>query len=120
AADVAPELELGSVRKKRNRPRVWRFDLERQAKLSHDLGRHPSKIANRWRALLHEEDLLSAPSEQVRRDQRVDARSDDDGVEAHARFPRIAAAALRPEAPMTPPPGCVPEPHCQSPSTGVR
>ena len=95
-------------------------DLQLQSKLASDLRGDPAEILNRRRSFLHDENLLAAPSEQMRRDQRVDAGSDDDGVEAQARFPRIAAAALRPEAPMTPPPGCVPEPHCQSPSIGVR
>ncbi len=34
--------------------------------------------------------------------------------------PRISSAARRPLAPMMPPPGCVPAPHCQYPLIGVR
>lgn len=32
----------------------------------------------------------------------------------------ISRAALRPHAPITPPPGCVAAPHIYSPFTGVR
>ena len=40
--------------------------------------------------------------------------------EARARSRRISRAALCPGAPVTPPPGCVPEPHIYSPCTGER
>src|SRR5688500_16790082 len=51
----------------------------------------------------------------------VGAGTDHDRVVAvHDEAPRISSAASRPPAPIIPPPGCVPEPHCQSPRTGVR
>mgnify|MGYP003694378643 CR=1 FL=1 len=56
-------------------------------------------------------------------DEPVGPAADDDDVEgrrAHRALPRISSAASRPEAPMIPPPGCVPAPHCQYPSIGVR
>jgi hypothetical protein len=42
---------------------------------------------------------------------------------ANRRLPlsaRIARAALWPGAPVTPPPGCVPEPHMYRPGSGAR
>jgi hypothetical protein len=36
------------------------------------------------------------------------------------RSARIACAALCPLAPVTPPPGCVPEPHMYNPASGAR
>ena len=35
------------------------------------------------------------------------------GGGAHAAAFKISSAASRPDAPMMPPPGCVPAPHCQ-------
>ena len=67
---------------------------------------------------------------QVRRgDQAVVAAADDDHAfrRHHATcFPprffsfRYSSAAMRPGAPMMPPPGCVAEPHIQRSWTGVR
>ena len=49
-----------------------------------------------------------------RRDQAVDPGADDDRVPAHVARPASRARAARaPLAPMMPPPGCVPAPHCQ-------
>jgi hypothetical protein len=49
--------------------------------------------------------------------QAVRAAADDDRVQClrHGQAPRarISSAASRPDAPMIPPPGCVPAPHCQ-------
>ena len=52
--------------------------------------------------------------------QAIGAGANDDRIEtpirhgngSHARF-TISSAAMRPDAPMMPPPGCVPDPHCQ-------
>ena len=38
---------------------------------------------------------------------------------AHPRF-SISRAQLNPGAPITPPPGCAPDPHRNKPFTGVR
>src|SRR5207247_3853818 len=70
------------------------------------------------RALLEDQHASPRPGEGVRRDQPVRARPDDDHVGRHAPSPSIARAARRPEAPMMPPPGCVPAPHWYSPRTG--
>ncbi len=58
----------------------------------------------------------------------VVARADDDRVEPlrrHAalppvRVPSSSSAAIRPGAPMIPPPGCVAEPHIHRSLIGVR
>jgi hypothetical protein len=62
-------------------------------------------------ARLEHDRLQPGPGEVVRRHEAVVACADDD-ERAHARVSaRIFRAALRPGAPMIPPPGCVAEPH---------
>ena len=76
---------------------------------------------------LEDDDPASGPSEVPRRDQAIVAAADHDGVEAGrhqaARRPRdrrTSSAAIRPFAPMIPPPGWVDEPQSQRSWTGVR
>ena len=71
-------------------------------------GTQPSSGAEAAR--LDHHDLAPGAREHLRRHQRIGAAADDDGA-VHGAFPRICSAALRPEAPITPPPGCVPAPH---------
>ncbi len=66
--------------------------------------------------LLDHEDALSSARQVVSGDEAVRARADHDGVEpppvaTHVPSFRMRIAASRPDAPMMPPPGCVPEPH---------
>src|SRR4029077_10323995 len=89
----------------------------------------PQDPADALVALEHE-DLLTGLREMGGRDEAVVAAADQDDVELllrhqAARRPfffslRYSRAAMRPGAPMMPPPGCVAEPHIHSLSTGVR
>ena len=79
---------------------------------------------------LEHEDLLTGLREVGGRDEAVVAAADHDDVERLLRHQaalrpfffslRYSSAAIRPGAPMMPPPGCVAEPHIHSLSTGVR
>ncbi len=67
-------------------------------------------------ARLEHQRLDAGAREHGRRDQAIVAGSDDDDVSLAARAhyewsPRMRFAALRPGAPMIPPPGCVADPH---------
>ena len=71
----------------------------------------------------------SRPSQIERRNERVMTTSYNDCVirlhggihlPGNLHSLRIRCAALRPEAPMMPPPGCVDEPQRYRPRTGVR
>src|SRR5262249_55491744 len=69
-------------------------------------------------ALLDHGRLQAGAREQRRGHEPVHAAAYDDDV-GHDRCPRILSAALRPGAPMMPPPGCVAEPHIHSFRMGV-
>ena len=78
---------------------------------------------------LQHHDLLVRLREVRRGDEAVVAGADHDGVDPRrhqaARRPfffsfRYSSAAIRPGAPMMPPPGCVADPHIQRFATGVR
>ena len=77
------------------------------AKAGMDLVR--DRAAPDFAAPFEHERLAARTREIGRRHQPVVARADDD--RPHARSCRTACAALRPGAPMMPPPGCVAEPH---------
>ncbi len=85
---------------------------------------------------LEHQDLPASLREERRRDQPVVPRADDDRVvagdhqatafppEREAERPPFCAfstsrAAIRPDAPMMPPPGCVADPHSHRSFTGV-
>jgi hypothetical protein len=71
---------------------------------------------------LHHDDPASGTGKLRGADEAVVAAAGDDGVVAHPRprdF-RSSSAAMRPGAPMSPPPGWAAEPHIQRPCTGVR
>ena len=64
------------------------------------------------RTPLEHERLQAAPREHGCRHQAVVAAADEDDVVRSSRAARrISSAALRPGAPMMPPPGCVADPH---------
>ena len=79
---------------------------------------------------LQDQDLLPGLCEVGGRDEPVVAAADQDDVELLLRHQaalrpfffslRYSSAAIRPGAPMIPPPGWVADPHIQSLSTGVR
>ena len=109
ARHVAPELEPAARGQRHRDP--WIGPLQRQpfqSQRAQDLGRDPAFLARSVLALDHHH-LAARAREELRRHQRVSAAADDDGPRHGA--PRIARAALRPDAPITPPPGCVPAPH---------
>ena len=67
-------------------------------------------------APLEHERLQAGLGQEGRGREAVVAAADDDDVGLHATFPRsqsfrISRAAIRPGAPMMPPPGWVAEPH---------
>ena len=79
-----------------------REDLFRDGGAAHDL------------APFQDENAESGPAKVGGGDEAVVARSDYDGIVPHrhrGRSPRIRNAASRPDAPVIPPPGWVPEPH---------
>ncbi len=125
--DVLPQLEAVPTGERHGDPRVRSHDLEPVAvecQVANDRRRHPSGGERAppvtFPALLEHQHPPPRSGEGVRRDQPVCARADDDRVGRHAPSPSIARAARRPDAPMMPPPGCVPAPHWYSPRTGVR
>ena len=60
--------------------------------------------------LLDDENTFSRPREIVGGREAVGSGADHDRVVIHAPSWRMRIAASRPDAPMIPPPGCVPEP----------
>ena len=111
ARHVPRELQHAVVTERHAQPRIGQSDGEgAERQLAHELRRHPTDRAPARRVLLKDRDAVARTRQKIRRNQGVRLRADDDDV-AQARLPRISNAALRPEAPITPPPGCVPEPH---------
>src|SRR5690349_15899259 len=100
-----------------HRPRVPSMNLQTIAckiEIANDLGRHCQwleRVVSRQWTLAHERDLLSRAGEIVRRHQFVYPVANDNHADRHRDSLNIVSAAFRPDAPMTPPPGCVPEPH---------
>ena len=120
SSDVARQLECAApppaAGERHRDPRIRLFDPQAgagQAEIAdHDIG-YPADIG-RWigrMALLDDEDVLARPGEVVRGDEAIRPGADDERVVAHLPSFRMRIAARRPEAPMMPPPGCVPEPH---------
>ena len=84
-----------------------------EIEIANDRGRHPSRlqlILGKRGVLAHERHVPTSKREVIRGDELVRTVSDDDDA-AQLTAPSMVSAALRPDAPMTPPPGCVPEPH---------
>ena len=73
-------------------------------------------------AALDDHDPAARPRELGGADEPVVAAAGDDDVVAHPRLRdrRCSSAAMRPGAPMRPPPGWAAEPHIHRPWTGVR
>ena len=70
-------------------------------------------------AALDDRDGMFVPRQPRRGDEAVQSTTNDDDV-GHQRSASTRSAALRPGAPMMPPPGCVADPHMYSRRTGVR
>jgi len=126
--DGPTQLEPAAAIQGRGDPRIGLLDSqparrEPPPQLLDDLGRHPPHVQPGLRrvALLDDEDAATGAGEIVRGDEAVHVRADHDrvpadgegkgGGRAQAPSPSTASAASRPEAPMIPPPGCVPAPH---------
>ena len=68
-------------------------------------------------AALEDDDAAAGPGERGCADEAVVATAGDDHVVAHCRprARRCSSAAIRPGAPIRPPPGCAADPHIQRP-----
>ena len=77
-----------------------------------DLG-YPADVGCgvRRRTLLDHEDALAGPCQIMGGHEAVSSCADHDRVVLHVPSFRMRIAASRPDAPMIPPPGCVPDPH---------
>src|SRR5687767_887084 len=106
---------MAAAGQRHGNPRIGAPDCEAMAlelEVADDARRYPTRrVLGLVRALLEHLHLMSGAGEVMRAHQLVDAAAQDQHVRAHAPLRRIAIAALRPGAPITPPPGCVPEPH---------
>ena len=109
-ADAAPfELHVGDDRRPERSDRV-----RQRRRLVAGREFFAGRAAADHVAPLEDERLPASLREIERRGQRVVAAADDDDVVRHHFFPvsfRMRIAALRPGAPMMPPPGCVADPH---------
>ena len=113
---VRPQLEGAATCQWRGDPGIGTRDTQSlliEFQLAHDLRRHPTDVERRIRLFLtlHHQHALARTREGVRRDQAIRTRADDDRVVTHRPFFKTVIAPRRPDAPMIPPPGCVPEPH---------
>src|SRR5690606_27170647 len=113
--DVARQLQAPASGQRGDRPRIGLRRDERlciEAEIADDARRNPARLPPiRARCAVDDGDCAACAREVMRRYELVRARSDDDGSRLQLAPPSTAEAALRPEAPMTPPPGCVPDPH---------
>ncbi len=115
-ADVARQLEVSAAVERHRDPWVRLLETKRiQAQIANHPRRHPADVRGQVGSLmlLHDDDTLAGTREVVRGDETVRAGANDDRVVAliaHVPSFRMRIAASRPEAPMIPPPGCVPEP----------
>ena len=122
---VLPQLQPATAGQRHGDPRVRPHHPQAvtvQVQVVDHFGRHPPRVerAVDHGALLEHQHLAPRARQRVCRDEAVAPRADDDRVGRHAPSPSIASAARRPDAPMMPPPGCVPAPHWYKPRTGVR
>ena len=118
--EITPQLEPAAAFQRRCDPGIGLGNaqpLSCEIQLMHDLRWHPADVQRciRIRFSLDDEHPSAGAREKMRGDETVDARADHDRVVArlgHRPPPslRIRRAASRPDAPMMPPPGCVPEP----------
>ena len=77
---------------------------------------HTLARAGRKVLVLEQQNTEPGPAERRGRREPVRTRADHDGVvflRRHRPILKISRAASRPDAPMIPPPGWVPAPHCQ-------
>ena len=121
-AHLAPQLKAAGAVQGYGYPGIGLLETEAmliQLQLAHHLCRHPADVESCLQrfALLDDEHPFARAREVVRRHEAVGTGADHDRVvarltgRAHLPSLRMRSAARRPEAPMIPPPGCVPEPH---------
>jgi hypothetical protein len=85
-----------------------------EAEIAQDLRWDPpwlERVDSRCRASGEQNDLVTRERDVACGDELVHSAAQDDDAVRQRCSPSIVNAAFRPEAPMTPPPGWVPEPH---------
>ncbi len=116
--DVLRQLEPAAVGEGHGEPGISLRDRKPRAvepELVRDLGGYPPFVVVQVVRVEHHH-IAAGTRQGMCGDELVCAgtqndRAGHDRVRAHASSRRIARAALRPDAPITPPPGCVPAPH---------
>src|SRR5688572_26104753 len=109
---------MAAARQRSRDPRIGMPDLQSAAfecQLPRNSRWNPSPLVQCFLVAgprIEHDDPLAGTRKIVRGDEIVHAGADDSSDTVHyAPSSRIARAARRPGPPMTPPPGCVPEPH---------